>query len=204
MTDVNPPLDDVELTAAEGSRSTLDAGRCCLVITGPPGAGKSSVSRGVAARLGRASHLDGDVLNELIVSGRVWALGEPPDEAARQVRLCNKNLCSLAANFADAGFTPVIDWIVPDRHQLSFYVESLAPRQVLLVVLAPSAAACQQRNELRAPEDQFSFDDPDALLAGMRDGFGGVGWWLDTSTMSLDETVDRIVTEAHARARLVS
>jgi adenylylsulfate kinase-like enzyme len=109
---VNPPDDDAPLTAADDSGSVwsaLDAGRCCLVITGPPGAGKSSVSRLVAARLRRASHLDGDVVNEFIVSGRVWALGEPGDEAARQVRLCNQNLCALAANFADAGFTPVID-----------------------------------------------------------------------------------------------
>ena len=133
----------------------------------------------------------------------MWALGEPADEAARQIRLCNQNLCSLAANFADAGFTPVIDWIVPDRQQLDFYLGSLAPLPVLLVVLAPGADVCRQRNELRAPGDQFFLNDSGALLAGMRDAFGGVGWWLDTSTMTLDETVDRIVAEAHVEAKIL-
>jgi adenylylsulfate kinase-like enzyme len=201
---VNPPLDDASSAAAERSPSLpsdLDAGRCCLVVTGPPGAGKSSVSRLLAERLSHGAHLDGDVVNEFIVSGRVWALGEPADEAARQVRLCNQNLCSLAANFADAGFTPVIDWMVPDREQLDFYIESLAPRPVLLVVLAPGAASCQERNDARAPEDQFLFTGHDALLASMRDAFGSVGWWLDTSTMTLEETVDRIATEACAAGR---
>jgi hypothetical protein len=76
----------------------------------------------------------------------------------------------------------------------------LAPRTVLLVVLAPSAAACQARNAARAPEDRFFFTGQDAPLASMRDAFGTVGWWLDTSAMTLDETVDRILTEAPTSA----
>jgi hypothetical protein len=34
-------------------------------------------------------------------------------------RLCNRNLCTLANNFCDAGFTPLIDTVIPDREQLS-------------------------------------------------------------------------------------
>ena len=87
----------------------LDHGRSCLLITGAPGAGRSTVSRLVAQALSRAALLNGDFVGELVVSGRVWALGEPAEEAARVVRLCNDNPCALAANFADAGFTPVVD-----------------------------------------------------------------------------------------------
>ena len=135
----------------------LDHGRSCLLITGAPGAGKSTVSRLVADALTHAALIDGDVVNRLMVSGRVWALGEPADEAARQVRLCNRNLCELAANFADAGFTPVIDWIIPDRQQLDQYRQVLGPRCLLVVVLAPSIDVCRYRNTIRNPEDQFFF-----------------------------------------------
>ncbi len=124
----------------------LDHGRSCLLITGAPGAGKSTVSRLVAMALSRSALLNGDHVNRMIVSGRVWALGEPANEAARQVRLCNENHCGLAVNFADAGFTPVIDWIVPDRQQLDLYREALSPRRQLVVVLAPSIDVCQHRN----------------------------------------------------------
>jgi hypothetical protein len=63
------------------------------------------VSRLVAATLERSARLQGDMVSQLVVSGRVRALGDP----ARQVALCNDKLCSLATNFTDAGFTPVID-----------------------------------------------------------------------------------------------
>jgi hypothetical protein len=41
----------------------------------------------------------------MIVNG-VWALGEPADEAVRQVELLHRNLCALANNFADGGPRP--------------------------------------------------------------------------------------------------
>lgn len=178
----------------------LDGGRSCLIITGAPGAGKSTVSLLVSQALRRSALLNGDQINRLIVSGHVWALGDPADEAARQVRLCNRNLCELAGNFADAGFTPVIDWIIPDRDQLDFYLDTLAPRRVLLVVLTPGADVCRHRNDIRHPDDQFFFGGYEALTAAMRDGFGSVGWWFDTSGLTPEETATQIIANATAIA----
>jgi hypothetical protein len=159
------------------------------------GAGKSSVARGVGQRLSRAAVIDGDFVNGRIVAGRVWALGEPAGEAARQVQLCNQNVCSLAANFADADITPVINWIIPNRAQLDFFLRILSPRRVCLVVLAPPSEVCRRRNAERAPEDQFSFDGHETLLSEMRRGFGDVGWWLDTSSMTLADTINLILVD---------
>lgn len=174
----------------------VDRGQSCLIITGVPGAGKTTVSLLVAKALERSALLNGDRANELIVSGRVWALGEPAHEAARQVQLCNENLCALATNFADSGFTPVIDWIIPDREQLDFYLHALSPRRVLLVVLNPTIDVCRQRNAGRDPDERFDFDRYDDLRSSMYDGFGTVGWWFDTSGLTPDETAAQIITKA--------
>lgn len=181
---------------------TMDHGRACLIVTGAPGAGKSTVAGLVARALSRSALLDAYVVSRLVAGGYVWPLGEPADEAARQVRLLNTNLCSLAANFANSGFTPVIDLVLPDGKQLDDYREALASLRLLLVVLDPGTAVCRYRNETRAPQDQFFFDGYAELRASMRHGFGDDGWWFDTSELTPEQTAQRILDESAVRAVL--
>ena len=184
-----------------GANETLGSGGSCLIITGAPAAGKSTVSQLVAERLARSARLNGDFIHRLIVSGFVWGLGQPPEEAALQVQLTRKNLCSLAANFADAGFTPVIDTLIHDREGLDYFLQALSPRHVLFVVLMPSIEVHRYRNTIRAPEEQFCFDDYEALTGGMRRGFRDVGWWFDTSPLTPEQTATQIIANAGTLAR---
>lgn len=179
--------------------STLDHGQACLVITGAPGAGKSTVSGLVARALSRSALIDAYFVSRLVASGYVWPLGEPAEEAARQVKLLNSNLCALATNFVAAGFTPVLDLVLPDEGHLDTFRGALGDR-LLLVVLDPGAVVCRRRNQGRAPEEQFFFDGYDDLRASMRQGFGDVGWWFDTAELSPQQTAQRIVAEASFRA----
>jgi hypothetical protein len=100
-----------------------------------------------------------------------------------------------------AGFTPVIDWVVPDRAQLDVFIGGLGgwgAQGLRLVVLDPGGATCRARNEQRDPEEQFFFDGHEALTATMRDGFGDLGWWFDTSGLTPEETAERVVVDAYA------
>ena len=145
--------------------------------------------------------MDAYIVCGMVVSGHVWALGEPADEAARQIRLCHENLCALATNLANAGFTPVIDVVVPDLANLDGFRSALGDR-LRLVVLDPGTDVCVSRNAIRPPNEQFFFDGYDGLHATMQTGFGGLGWWLDTSAQTCDETVEQLLTHADERARV--
>ncbi|WP_076263665.1 AAA family ATPase [Intrasporangium flavum] len=187
------------MSAARLASSRLDGGRACLLVTGAPGAGKTTVAQSVARSLSRSALISGDAVARMVVGGYVWPLGDPPREAARQVRLVNDNLCSLAGNFIDAGFTPVIDWIVPDADRLEVYRAQFGSR-LRLVVLDPGAEACVARNLQRPAVEQFAFDGHAQLRASMWDGFRSLGWWLDSSGLDAESTTRRIVDQAYERA----
>lgn len=188
-------------TPVTSGRAALDEGGACLLVTGAPGAGKSTLTRLIAEALTRSALVDAHLVGAMVVGGYVWPLGEPAEEAARQVQLLNANVCAVAANFADAGFTPVIDWVVPDLLQLETYRAALAGRRLLLVVLDPGTPVCRSRNAARAPEEQFFFDGYDELRGSMA-GFRDVGWWFDTSALSPEETAQRILDEAVLRGAM--
>ncbi len=50
------------------------------ILNGIPGAGKSTVARALAARYARAVHIEGDRLQECIISGSVPPGGQPPED----------------------------------------------------------------------------------------------------------------------------
>lgn len=170
----------------------------CLVLSGAPGAGKTTVAAMVAASLPRSAIVEGDDVSRMIASGWVGPIGEPADEAERQLLLRAQNICSLANNFSGAGFFPVLDHVVPTPEVLGRMLEWLEPRSVLFVTLAPSHAVTTRRNLARPAREQVDYDTS-ALheqLAVMRD----LGWWLETSHLDAGETVDLILAEAADRA----
>lgn len=174
----------------------------CVIVSGMPGAGKSTVTASAARLLPRAAQVKGDDVNKMILSGRVGFMGQPADEASRQDELCNRNMCSLANNFIDFGFTVLMDTVVADRAELDFLLGLLAPRTVRLVTLAPGVTACRQRNATRDPDERFEFDGYHRLDAGMRRDLADTGWWFDTSTLTPAETAEQLVREAAGHAVL--
>jgi adenylylsulfate kinase-like enzyme len=87
----------------------------CVIVTGMPGAGKSTVT-GLAARLlPKAAQVKGDDMNQMIHSGYVGWMEKPVAEAVRQDELCNRNLCALANNFIDFGWWFDTSALSPDE-----------------------------------------------------------------------------------------
>ncbi|MGQ0777328.1 MAG: AAA family ATPase [Pseudonocardiales bacterium] len=172
----------------------------CVILSGMPGAGKSTVASLAARLLPRAAVVGGDDVCMMIRSGFVWFMGKPAEEALRHDELCNRNMCALANNFVDFGFTVFMDTVLADRAELDFFLALLSPRPVRLVTLAPGIEVCRHRNAKRPPEDRFDFDGYERLDADMNREFADAGWWFDTSALTPHETAERLVAEVADRA----
>ncbi len=164
-----------------------------IVVSGVQGAGKSTVARLLAERFQRGVHIEADTLQRMIVSGGEWTRepGEPPGEAARQLRLRLRNACLLARSFLDAGFTAVVDDIIVGE-RFEHLRADLAGLPFHLVVLAPdveTAIARDAAREYTVGEEWARYLDKE-----QKKTMAGNGLWVDSSDQTAAETVDEVMS----------
>ncbi|MET8508004.1 AAA family ATPase [Streptomyces sp. NPDC004787] len=160
-----------------------------LLLAGIPGSGKSTVAAALAARFGRAAHIEVDHLQELIVSGGHWPTPDGDPEADRQILLRARHACLLADSFVAAGFLPVLDDVVVRRSHLDFY-RAHARAPLHLVVLAPGPDKAWERNNARHKclTTNWAFLDE-----AMREEIAGEGVWIDNAEQTVEQTVDAVL-----------
>jgi predicted kinase len=164
-----------------------------FVVSGVQGAGKSTVSRLLAGRLGRGACVSADLLQRMIVAGGQWPEGpDLPPETARQLRLRLHHACLLGLSFVDAGFHAVVDDIVIGE-RLDHLLEELAGRRFVFVMLTPRREVVRERERGRGtqlwPEWEWLNDVVERQTRR-------IGLWLDTSDQTPEQTVDAILARA--------
>ena len=73
--------------------------RAIYIVSGIPGAGKTTVSGLLARRFKRGVHIEADLVQQMIVAGGVWPEWEPREKAMRQFQLRRRNVRMLADSF---------------------------------------------------------------------------------------------------------
>lgn len=171
-----------------------------IIVTGVMAAGKSTVAQALAERLPRGVHVRGDIFRRMIVSGREEMRPSPSAEAIAQLELRYELGTMVAARYCDAGFDVVFqDIIIGD--DLRRVVGLLGERTVHVIVLSPSTDVVARREEGRHKRGYADGWTPEMLDRQLRETTRGIGLWLDTSDLSVEETVERIPDHVAERRR---
>jgi predicted kinase len=163
-----------------------------ILITGNMASGKSSVAQGLAERLPRSVHLRGDLFRRMIVGGRAAMTVELSDEAERQLQLRYRLAAAAAELYVQAGFTVVYQDIVigPALAEVAALYRHL---RLTVIVLCPRPEVVAARDAAR---HKRGYGDEAAVLAFdqvLRAETPRLGYWLDSSDLTLAETVDALL-----------
>ena len=168
-----------------------------FLLTGTPGAGKSTVALSLMQRFDFGLHLPVDDLREWVVSGMAHPVPEWTTETGRQFRLARGAAGEVALLYAEQGFAVAIDDVVDAEEADQFFPQ---PIKAMLhkILLRPTLAVALARNAARTSK---AFDT--AVLAPVIERlhrqqvvaeYEAAGWHvLDNSSMSTAETVDAIL-----------
>lgn len=168
------------------------------MITGAMAAGKSTVADLLAIRLPKSVHIHGDVFRRMVVNGRAEMTPNPSPDAIAQLNL-RYDLAAMAADrYAEEGYDVVIQDVILGK-DLADFVKRIETHERYLVVLSPSVSAMEWREEQRS-KDGYVHLSPGALDDVLRRETAQIGYWLDSSTQTPDETVDDILSNLHRAA----
>jgi chloramphenicol 3-O-phosphotransferase len=168
-----------------------------IVITGIMASGKSTVAQHLAERFERGVHLRGDMFRRMIVKGRLEMQPEFSEPAFEQLRLRYRLAAMTARGYADAGFTVIYQDVIlgallNEVVAMLKGVESTIPLHV--VALCPSVEAVAERDRTRHKVAYGSWS-PAQLDYIFRTETPHIGLWLDTSLLTVSETVDSVLLQ---------
>lgn len=163
-----------------------------IAITGIMASGKSTVAQALAERLPTSVHLRGDVFRKMIVHGHAKMTPPLSAEATVQLHLRYQLAAQVAHSYCQAGFTVVYQDVIigPVLQDVLSWLGGAYP--VYLVVLCPSPEIVAVR-EAGRPKTAYRGWTPELLDQGLRATTPHLGLWLDTSILSVEETVAAIL-----------
>jgi predicted kinase len=163
-----------------------------ILITGIMAAGKSTVAQRLAEQLPKSVHLRGDLFRRMIVNGQAEMDFELSREALKQLKLRYHLGATVAGLYLEAGFWVIYQDIIIGR-DLAEAVAALQGHPFHVIVLCPSVEVVAAREAGRGKTGYTPSFTPQIFDQAFRAETPQIGLWLDTSKLTVEETVDYIL-----------
>ncbi len=170
-----------------------------LVLNGPPGSGKTTVARLVAARFKRAVHLEHDEFFHFIRSGYVepWKTG-----SHKQNEVVIRVMGDAARGYTEAGYFTIIEGVIVPWYYPRFRGRLVrAGLDVATVILRPSLAVCTSRAGQRASGPLAALEP--AVIERLWQEFSDLGalerHLIDNDALDPEATADEVMIRLQPR-----
>ncbi len=163
-----------------------------ILITGLMAAGKSTVAQALAERLPQSVHLRGDLFRRMIINGQIPMGFDLNEEAIAQLNLRYAIATTVAPMYLKAGFTVIYQDIILGE-TLTEVVDKLRPFGLHVVVLCPDATVVATREAGRGKRGYGNAAEIASFDQVLREATPPIGLWLDTTNLTVEESVDQIL-----------
>ena len=156
------------------------------ILTGPPGVGKSTISRGIAERIKKSVLLEGDDFYHQVVGGYVQAW-----KPGNHLNIFWKVCIDTINNYLNAGYDVIFNYIITKEKfmELKKIFENIESKFVVLLVNKETIL----KRDRERPEEYQMKDRCLVLLNSFLNNNYDEKYILYTDKLTINQTIDEII-----------
>ncbi|MDS0526563.1 AAA family ATPase [Clostridium sp. SHJSY1] len=161
---------------------------CLYIITGPPGVGKSTISKVLAEKKEKSALIEGDDIYHLVCGGYVkpWLEGN-------HLEVFWENCTDIIKNFLNRGYDVVFNYICTPE-DVEYLRNKIRNTKIKLSILVVDEETIIKRDKMRPLDCQMG-ERSVLLLNEFKAMDYSKKYYLDTTLLNVEETVKEIIQD---------
>jgi predicted ABC-type ATPase len=159
---------------------------CLYIITGPPGVGKSTISKFLAEKNEKSALIEGDDIYHLVCGGYVkpWLEGN-------HLEVFWENCIDLIKNFLNRGYDVIFNYICTPK-DIAYLRNKIKNTKIKLSILVVDEETIIKRDKMRQLDCQMG-ERSVLLLNEFKAMDYSKKYYLDTTLLNIEKTVNEII-----------